>query len=161
MFIGPEGLTGAEAGRLRSRAAAAGISAEVRFAGELGEAATLMRGLDILLHPSRHEALPRVLIEALFAGLPAVAYSVGGVPEVVQDGETGLLVPPGNPVAFGAAALALARDAALRGRMSAAAKCRASDRFGSESMARKIRAIYAGLLPAARNGIIQAREPSR
>jgi glycosyltransferase involved in cell wall biosynthesis len=161
VFIGPGDRQGAEIARLRKRAAEAGIAGEVRFPGELDDAAALLRGFDLLLHPSRHEALPRVLIEAHFAGLPAVAYAVGGVSEVIEDGVTGLLVPPGEPRAFEAAATALALDAPRRQRMSEAAKRRAAERFGVERMARALRALYDWLVPDRSAGALHAREPLR
>jgi glycosyltransferase involved in cell wall biosynthesis len=127
---------------LRLRASALGILDHIRFAGERPEAARLLAAFDLILHPSRHEALPRVLIEAAQAGVPVAAYAVGGVGEVVADGITGLLVPPGDVAALGAAALRLARTPDLRRTMAGAAARHAAARFSIGTMIRSIVAVY-------------------
>lgn len=127
---------------LRLRAAALGVLDGVRFAGERPEAARLLRAFDLILHPSRHEALPRVLIEAAHAAVPAVAYAVGGVPEVIEDGVTGLLAPARDIAALGGAALRLATDAGLRRDLGRAAARRAADRFSLEAMGRAVLEVH-------------------
>jgi glycosyltransferase involved in cell wall biosynthesis len=134
---------------LRLRASALGILDGVRFAGERPEAARLLRAFDLILHPSRHEALPRVLIEAAHAGVPAAAYAVGGVPEVVEDGLTGLLAPARDIAALGAAALRLSGDLVLRRDMGRAAARRAADRFSLEAMGRAVREVHSEAAGAA------------
>lgn len=142
VFLGPEEGRSRFGQACRRRAAAAGLSGAVRFAGARADAARLLRAFDILLHPSRHEALPRVLIETLFAGVPAVAAGVGGVPEVIGPGAGGLLVPPDDPQALGRAAAALARDRGLRRRLAAAGLARARKAFRIEAMLERIAAVY-------------------
>ena len=84
------------------------------------EVADWMRAADVVVVPSRREPLGLAAVEALACGTPVVASSVGGLKEVVRDGETGLLIPPGDPEAL-ARALVQLTDAALRARMAAAA----------------------------------------
>jgi glycosyltransferase involved in cell wall biosynthesis len=80
----------------RVRAAANGLP--VAFLGWRDDAAAVLAGLDILAVPSaKHEATTRVILEAYAAGVPVIASDSGGIPEIVVDGETGFLVPPGDP----------------------------------------------------------------
>jgi glycosyltransferase involved in cell wall biosynthesis len=146
-FLGPSDETTEWLRSLRGRAPAAGVSDAVRCLGECYEAAPLLRAFDLLLHPSRHEALPRVLIEALFAGVPVVASRVGGIPEVIEDGVSGLLVAPRDPIALGAAAASLALDAARREDMAHAATRIARERFGLAGMVRGLTSVYEELCP--------------
>jgi len=84
---------------------------------------------DMYLHAARADTFPNVVLEALACATPVVATAVGGIPEQVLDGQTGLLVPPGNAHAFVAAVEALLQDDARRGSMAAAAAADAADRF--------------------------------
>jgi glycosyltransferase involved in cell wall biosynthesis len=80
------------------------------------ELAPYYQAADVLLHATRQEVLPLVIVEALACGLPVVASRVGGIPEIVEDGRTGWLVPPGDvPAAAAAVAHALAQPGAARG----------------------------------------------
>ncbi len=134
-------------GELRSelerQAAALGLGDRVRFLGERSkqEVAELMRHADLFVLPSLAENLPVVLIEAQASGLPAVATSVGGVPELV-DAAAGVLVPPADPAALAAAIpTVLARDFD-----PAALAARARDRYGYDAIAARWTAIYERLL---------------
>lgn len=82
----------------------------VRFLGHRTDMPELMAACDLVILPSRAEALPTVLMEAAAAGRPVVATPVGGVPEIVEHGRTGLLVPPGDPAALAGAISLLMRD---------------------------------------------------
>jgi glycosyltransferase involved in cell wall biosynthesis len=157
-FLGAEDPASPWRERLAGRAAAAGLSAEVLFLGERAEAARHLAAFDLLLHPSRHEALPRVLIEALFALLPVVAAAVGGVPEVIENGRSGLLVPPRDPAALGAAAASLARDPRARVRLAEQGRARARAHFGLERMSRAVLALYDEVLTGAGPEPTGARE---
>jgi len=147
MFVGGPGEEAEYADELLRGTDEGGLSEAVRFAGPRPEAAALFPAFDLLLHPSRHEALPRVLIEALRAGVPVVASAAGGSAEVIEDGVSGLLVPPRDPEALAGAAARLLRDAALRTACVAAGRDRAGRRFDLQAMARAIEAIYASLVP--------------
>jgi len=130
------------------RAAASGVSGAVRLAGPVADAARLLKAFDVLLHPSRHEALPRVVLEAHFAGVPVVAAAVGGVPEIIDHGRTGLLVPPCDPETLGRAAASLMLDRATAGRLARAALKRARERHAIGRMVSEVLSIYEEILPA-------------
>jgi glycosyltransferase involved in cell wall biosynthesis len=94
-----------------------GVGESVAFPGRLDNerVAELYRAADLLLNPSRVDNMPISLLEALASGVPIVSTDVGGVPYLVEDGKTALLVPPGDPDAMGNAALRVLGDAALAG----------------------------------------------
>jgi glycosyltransferase involved in cell wall biosynthesis len=85
----------------------------------------VLASADLLVLPSFYEELGTVLVEAMQAGVPVVASNVGGIPEAVEDGVTGLLVPPGDPVSLAAAIDAVLGDRALARRLGANARLRA------------------------------------
>jgi len=104
---------------LEGLAADLGIADRVRFAGVVAEGVPEMLGAaDVFVHASRNEAYGIAIAEAMAAGVPVVATRVGGIPEVVRDGETGALVPPEDPEAFAAAMGAVLDDAGLRERFA-------------------------------------------
>jgi glycosyltransferase involved in cell wall biosynthesis len=107
---------GPERAALERQAVSLGIADRVRFlgAGARDEVLTLFRAVDAALITSAWENLPHTLLEALAVGAPVIATSVGGIPEVVADGENGLLVRPHDPEAIAAAIRRLAADDALR-----------------------------------------------
>jgi glycosyltransferase involved in cell wall biosynthesis len=103
---------------------------------------------DVVVLPSFTEGLPNVALEASAAGVPVVATAVGGTPEVVADGETGFLVPPGEPGPLAAKLRALLADAALRDRMGVAGRRRMRERFTFEGQAAAYLRLFAALRPA-------------
>ena len=102
----------------------------------------VLASLDVLVLPSEYEELGSVLVEAMAAGVPVVATDVGGIPEVVRDGETGLLVPPGDVAALTAALDRLTADRELRRRLGEAARDRAQQ-YAWPVLARRVLAVYA------------------
>jgi glycogen(starch) synthase len=124
-----------------------GIAGAVRITGFVPHehVPALLAAGDLLVLPSRYEELGTVLVEALHAGLPVVASRVGGIPEVVEDGVTGLLVPPGDARALAAAIDAVLGDELLAGRMSAAALRRAPA-YELERVGAEVHALYAHLV---------------
>lgn len=92
---------------LEQAVAARGLDGRVRFLGERRDVPALLAASDIFVLPSRWEASPNALIEAMAAGLPVVATRVGGIPELVDDGATGMLVESGDDAALSSAILAL------------------------------------------------------
>jgi glycosyltransferase involved in cell wall biosynthesis len=133
---------GQERGRLEAAAAALGISQSISFSGHCDDVTARLDAADIFVLPSRSEAFPNALLEAMTAGLPVVASRVGGVLEVVRDGETGLLVPPDDPGALGATLRRLIADPALAGRLGAAAHADVSARYSFDRMVAGFDSLY-------------------
>ncbi len=113
-----------------------GLGATVRLLGEREDVATLLAQSDVFVLASRSEGLPLSILEAMAAGLPVVASRVGGVPELVVDGETGLLVRPGDPEQLAAALGRLLADELLRRRLGEAGRARAREHFDLDSVRR-------------------------
>ncbi len=105
-----------------------------------------MRLSDALVLPSHTEGMPTVVAEAMACGLPVVATPVGGTPEAVVHGETGILTPVGDGPALISALVALAQNETLRRSMGDAARRRALAMFGGDSYARRVQQIYSALL---------------
>jgi glycosyltransferase involved in cell wall biosynthesis len=124
---------GDERAALEARAGALGLNGRVRFLGSLprDDVLALFRRADAALLSSAWENFPHTLVEALAVGTPAIATSVGGVPEIVTDGENGLLVGPGDPDALADAIRRFLGDAGLRARLTAAA-APSAERFSAE-----------------------------
>jgi glycosyltransferase involved in cell wall biosynthesis len=97
---------------------------------------------DMMLHTSDWEAAPLAVLEAMAAGLPVIAYDVGGVGEQVQAGRTGFLVAPRDVQMLAECALALARQPELRDRMGAAGRRRVAERFSYTAMVRELVGVY-------------------
>ncbi|HIE44105.1 MAG TPA: glycosyltransferase family 1 protein [Candidatus Omnitrophica bacterium] len=123
-----------------------GIQKRFMFLGERQDAIEIMQSFDIFVHPSLSEGLPRVVMEAQGLGVPVVATSVGGTPEVVEDGKTGILVSPKDPVAQSRAILSLLRDSLKRKRMGEAGKRRIEEKFSHTRMIDEIEALFFYLL---------------
>ena len=99
-----------------------------------------------MLPATRAEGLGGVLLEAMAARVPVLSTRAGGTAEVVDDEETGLLVPPQQPAALARALARLLGDPQLRRRLGAAGRRAVEQRFGADSMARQVERIYAELL---------------
>lgn len=110
---------------------------------------TWMAACDVFTAPSRYESFGLVFLEAMRAGKPVVATSVGGIPEVVIDGETGFLVPPGSVVELVAAWLRFANDTTLAPQFGAAGLRRYQEHFTAATMARRSVELYRRLLASA------------
>lgn len=108
---------------------------------EHDEVPAVLASLDLLVLPSAYEELGSVLVEAMAAGVTVVASRVGGIPEVVLEGETGLLVPPGDVHALADALERLVADPELRARLGAAARQRATA-YSWPSLSRRLLALY-------------------
>ena len=92
------------------------------------------------------EGLPRTVLEAMYLGKPVVATNVAGIPEQIVDGETGLLVPPGDPEALADALVHLLESSAVRERLGQRAAACVRERFTTGRMVRETAALYAELL---------------
>jgi glycosyltransferase involved in cell wall biosynthesis len=120
------------------------VSERVFFTGGIADAGRLIPAFDVFALPSLKEGLPYVILEAMAAGVPVVATRVGGVPEEIEDGKSGTLVPTRNPRALAKALERLAEDPALSGKFADAAHARVIERFDLERMVREIDAVYEG-----------------
>jgi glycosyltransferase involved in cell wall biosynthesis len=140
---------GAERPRLDALARSLGVTARLEMTGELFDVTTHLAAADVLAVPSRNEGMGRVIVEAMALGIPVVATAVGGIPDVVTDGESGRLVPPEDVVALAAALVELGRDEALRDKLGEAAQARAES-FSSAVAREKLLAVYADLVRAKR-----------
>jgi len=135
---------GSEASVLRSRAGS--LNGRVKFLGLREDVPALMAAFDVLVVPSLNEGMGRVILEAGAAGTPVVATRVGGIPEIVRDGETGLLVPPKDAPSIAGAVLQLAGDPAKAATMGAAARSHVAPDFSLERMVMRIEALYEELV---------------
>jgi glycosyltransferase involved in cell wall biosynthesis len=122
--------------------AAATLGRNAVFAGFMADPGPAFAAADLVVLSSKWEGLGLVLVEAAQHGRAVVATNVGGVPEAVADGTTGLLVPPGDPPAFAAAISRLLDDAALRTRLGEAARAHAGKRFSVERYAKNVEDVY-------------------
>jgi glycosyltransferase involved in cell wall biosynthesis len=121
-----------------------GLGGAVVFAGFVERMADLYAAADVVVNPDRQEPLGRVAAEALVAGRPVVATTVGGIPEVVRDGVDGLLVPPSDPPALADAVAELLRDPRLAERLVSAGAARVRREFSAE----RSLAAFAGAVAA-------------
>lgn len=132
------------ADELAARHERLGLGERVVLAGYRPDAVAVVAAADVFCLASRHEGLPVALMEALALGRPVVATRVGGIPELVDDGVEGLLVPPDDPRALADAVLRVADDEGLRERLADAA-ARAGAGVGIEPAQRRLEAIYRDL----------------
>ena len=118
-----------------------GLGDRIRLLGWREDLASVYATIDVCVIASRNEGTPVAVIEAMAAGRPVVATSVGGVPDIVEDGETGILVPPGDVEALAGAMARLARDPAERSRMGEQGRRRVA-RYGYERLVDDIDRLY-------------------
>jgi glycosyltransferase involved in cell wall biosynthesis len=123
-----------------------GIQPHVHFLGYQDNAAAMMFGFDVFVHPSRWEGFGLVFPEAMAAGLPIVATQVGSIPEIVQHGQTGLLVPVDDVQALSSAILTLLRDRRLARSMGQAGRHRLEREFTLTAMVEQTCAVYERVL---------------
>jgi len=137
---------GEQRDELIARAAALGIADRVHFLGPRRDLGNLLAAMDVFVMPSLWEGLPLSLVLAMGAGLPSVATAVAGIPEVVNDGVTGVLVPAGDPVALGGALARLFGDQRLRRQIGEAARAAVLPRFGVDQYVASVVDVYDELL---------------
>lgn len=144
LSIGGEKVPG-DLERVRQRSIALGVDQQLRFLGRRPDAQLFVAAADVVVNPSDIEGLPLTILEALAMERPVVATAVGGVPSVIQTGETGLLVPPGDPEALAAALLEALESPAAAEWGRAGARLVAA-RHGLRSMVDAHEKIYRELL---------------
>jgi glycosyltransferase involved in cell wall biosynthesis len=137
---------GVYAGRVRAAAGQCGVGDAILWTGHRGDIDELLAALDLYVLPSLEESLPLSVLEAMAAGLPVVASAVGGIPECVVAGETGLLVPPARSEPLAGAIVELLTDPARRRRFGEAGRRRVQERFSAESQAPSIEAAFARVI---------------
>jgi glycosyltransferase involved in cell wall biosynthesis len=136
---------------VEERASELGIVRHCLFLGYQEDVSGWYRAFDAMILPSANEGTPVVVIEALAAGCPVVATSVGGVPDVVREGIDGFLVPPRDTEALAERLARLAQDPELRARMGAAGRESVPPRYAVERLVGDIDELYRSLLAAPRS----------
>jgi glycosyltransferase involved in cell wall biosynthesis len=142
VLVGGDQRDGSMGRRLEELARELGVAGQVHFLGDRADVAPLLRDFTVAVLPSRQEGLGLALIESMAAGVPSVATPVGGLPELVVDGETGLLVEPESPPSLAEAVNGLLEDPARAGRLAAAGQEHVRSSFSLESMVAGTLAAY-------------------
>lgn len=138
---------GPERATLERRVAELGLGERFALPGFTRDLDKYLPWADVAVLPSFTEGLPNVVLEASAAGVPVVATAVGGTPEAVADGETGLLVPPGQPQVLAARIGELLADPDRRQQMGEAGRAFVRERFSFAGQAEAYRQLFARLLP--------------
>jgi N-acetyl-alpha-D-glucosaminyl L-malate synthase BshA len=140
---------GPDRGMAQDEARALGVADRVQFLGRIENVAPLLSSADLFLLPSENESFGLSALEALACGVPVVASNAGGIPEVIQDGVTGALLPVGDVDAMAAAAIRILSDAGGWDRMSVAAAADARLRFSESRVIGQYEATYEDALAVA------------
>ncbi len=138
---------GPEAEAIRAAARQAGVESRVLVQAARDDVELAYGAADVFVLPSISEGLSNALLEAMAAGLPVLASRVGGTPEAVEDGKTGLLFEAEDDAGLEAAAGRLAGDPALRARLGGAGRTLALERYGMDGVARRYEELYRSALP--------------
>jgi glycosyltransferase involved in cell wall biosynthesis len=133
---------GREGQRLRQIALEKGLVNRVLFLGHRNDAQDVLRAFDVFILCSDHEGIPMILLEALQLGVPVVARRVGGIPEVLRNGMSGILVDSGEPQALADACLRLLQDGELRKRLAQAGSARVAEDFSATRTAANVADLY-------------------
>ncbi len=131
-------------GEAETRARALGLEGRVVFAGLRTDVGELLAGMEALVFSSEREGLSIAMLEGMAAGVPIVATRVGGTPELVTDGVTGLLVPPHAPAELASAMARVLEEEALARALARSARETIAARFSFEEMAAAYEALYSG-----------------
>jgi glycosyltransferase involved in cell wall biosynthesis len=121
------------------------LDGRVIFTGERQDVGQILRELDMVVHPSLTEGLSNVILEAMASGLPVVATRTGGTPELVEDGKTGFLVPPGNHSEIAGAIAHLLDNSQMALAYGEAGRRRVIREFSIDRMLRQTEELYTRL----------------
>ncbi len=135
---------------LRMQAQQTSVSSQIHFLGRRSDIPRLLNSFDVFVHPSYDDPCPLAVLEAAAAGLPVVAFHSGGIPEIIPDGEAGLLAPPGDTAALAEAMHALLRDHRLRRTLGQSARQRVESTFTPEIAGTKATMILERIAADAR-----------
>ncbi len=134
---------GPEEERLRARVASLGLADQVQLLGFREDLLSVFRSLDLFVIPSvEGDTIPQVLMQALAMGLPVVSTTVGSIPDVVQDGRTGFVVPPRNADALAERILTLLADAGLRAEMGRRGRALVEQEYSLDRMLDRLEEVY-------------------
>lgn len=142
---------GTDLAELRAHAQVRGIATRVRLPGPVRPIQDVFAACDVFAMASWHEGLTNACLEAAAAGLPQVVSSAGGLPEIVADGESGFVVPPGDTAAFADRIARLLADERLRRAAGQAGRRRVEERFTAERMVRTTEELFEHLVARARS----------
>lgn len=131
---------------LESQVDACGLNGRVRFTGHRNDVPDLLGAMDVFAHPSQWEGMPNAVMEAMAAGRPVVASRVDGIKALITDGETGLLVAPGDPGMLAAQLRRVLSDPSLARILGAGAARRMAEHYGLDRMVAAYDALYRELL---------------
>jgi glycosyltransferase involved in cell wall biosynthesis len=129
-------------GGLRARARDRGVDQSFTFVGYRDDVAAQLRASDIFVLPSRSESLPNAVLESMAAGLPVIATAVGGIGEILEDGRTGLLVAPSDPMALADRICQLMAAPALAQALGSAARAEVTERYSFPRMVGAFDELY-------------------
>lgn len=135
---------GPDRGALEALAGTLGVAGRIQFTGFRTDIEALLADADVFLLTSHYEGISMALLEAMRCGLPAIATRVGGVPETIRDGETGLLVDPGDEQQLATAMAQLAHSPALRHQFGERARAFLVHEYSLDAMIEKYSSLYAG-----------------
>jgi glycosyltransferase involved in cell wall biosynthesis len=142
LLVGGDWDEGGYPSQVRDRIEQLGVGDRIRLENHRTDASAVLIESDVLVLPSLSDARPRCILEAMFLGRPVIATSVGGIPTMVEDGVTGCLVRPGDPVALSDALRRLADSPELRRCLGQAGRARAEAEFQPERTAGRYAALY-------------------
>jgi L-malate glycosyltransferase len=137
--------TGSQEKHLKEMFRKSGLEQSVQFLGHRNDIYDVLRAMDLLLITSDQEGIPMALLEAMALRVPVVSRAVGGIPEVMEDGYSGILVPTSEPLALAQACLLALRNEELRRRLADAAAQVVSSRFTAQANAEQIFRLYRDL----------------
>ncbi|MFI5223994.1 MAG: glycosyltransferase, partial [Nitrospirales bacterium] len=140
---------GPEEQSIRRRIEQLGLTSRIRMLGFRDDLLNVFRSLDVFGIPSvEGDTIPQVLMQALAMGLPVVSTTVGSIPDVVIEGETGFVVPPRDAPALADRTQVLLADASLRARMGAKGRALVEQSYSIDKMLDRMETVYRGLAPA-------------